>query len=783
VLPSSIWALETLAVAAESMTLDAWATSSPELSEKDDAPWSVRVHRTEDRAARAEHELLGLRAGLADSQARHQDTALLLERLAGQNAALRARLGGRALAPAFAMNEEGLEDLQEQFSKALRAGPGASPEPCSGRSLSSSSSCGSARGYDGPSGRAAANGFYATQPNMGAGDRRSQPGRPEAMSGRRTCSPTPSAAGSTSAAAEMEVLRHRMWELERNLEIEKRRSAMLYQKLDESASLQRRAFEATPELENQLVTALRHETAQLKHALSVQSEQSEQLLAKSEAATIEATRSTTSSDGSAIPELAAQARLAGALRQELRQECEAVHLLHGEEQRLASAGQHLFSHRQQVEQQLRQELSAAEASASSWHCRADASGAGAQSELEALAALRAEASEAAVAVQRSRAEAQLWQQQLFSVHTSHAKAELESRSLAAERDRWKVQFESLAQKYDEVSRSDTNAVDAEIARHAAETANSRWRDEATASRQQLEELRGVAQAELHQAKRQEALAEEYQHEVRSKEIAMAKQKWDAEQAVERSRSTELAALAEVAPLKAKLEEVTQENSNLCQEGRSLRQQLLDQLREASQTGDRLLESWERCRALEDDVSRLRSDLADAREEADEVAAALVDEQSQASVLRCRLRELGLLPPNDTPLADSGAPSTLVTSAHNNNNSNDKNNNNNNGFRSVASPGSGDFALARFTSDNDNNNDNNNHNNNNDKNYSVKQTNPASPQTRSSSQRYRPEEEATPDRLLLGQPPRMPSTPADHAAESGSFLFLESRPGEEKSGEE
>ncbi|CAE8645895.1 unnamed protein product, partial [Polarella glacialis] len=29
----------------------------------------------------------------------------------------------------------------------------------------------------------------------------------------------------------------------------------------------------------------------------------------------------------------------------------------------------------------------------------------------------------------------------------------------------------------------------------------------------------------------------------------------------------------------------------------------------------------------------------------------------------------------------------------------------------------------------------------------------------------------------------PSTPADHAAESGSFLFLESRPGEEKSGEE
>eukprot|EP00913_Durusdinium_trenchii_P014487 g13589.t1 len=37
-------------------------------------------------------ELTRLRAGLTDSQARHRDTALLLERLSGQNASLRAQL-------------------------------------------------------------------------------------------------------------------------------------------------------------------------------------------------------------------------------------------------------------------------------------------------------------------------------------------------------------------------------------------------------------------------------------------------------------------------------------------------------------------------------------------------------------------------------------------------------------------------------------------------------------------------------------------------------------------
>ncbi|CAJ1385513.1 unnamed protein product [Effrenium voratum] len=102
-------------------------------------------------------ELCRLRAGLTDSQARHRDTALLLERLSGQNAALRAQLRDSE-ASEISERERGVEKLRRE-----------TPRRC----------------------------------------------------------PTPStpSSGRSGTAVEANALRHRVWQLERSLEEEKRRSA------------------------------------------------------------------------------------------------------------------------------------------------------------------------------------------------------------------------------------------------------------------------------------------------------------------------------------------------------------------------------------------------------------------------------------------------------------------------------------------------------------------------------------------------------------------------------
>ena len=94
----------------------------------------------------------------------------------------------------------------------------------------------------------------------------------------------------------------------------------------------------------------------------------------------------------------------------------------------------------------------------------------------------------------------------------------------------------------------------------------------------------------------------------------------------------------------KLEEAQAEKLRLGREGRELQEQLVEALREASRGGERLLEAFEGRSEAQQRVARLSTELAQAREQLGEVSEALAEEQAQACALRCRMREVGLMPP-------------------------------------------------------------------------------------------------------------------------------------------
>ncbi|CAE6973635.1 unnamed protein product [Symbiodinium sp. CCMP2592] len=473
-------------------------------------------------------ELCQLRAGLTDSKARHLDTALLLERLSGQNAALRLQ---------------------------LREGREAQPEAGGAEStLRTSRSCPTSR---------------ADKEN-----RRELPSPSE-----KPCTPKkphaqiPCSGGQVNAG-ELGLLRHRVWQLERELEVEKRRSAALQKRVD-GQEAQLKASEATD------VAQLRNELASLRTwAKQVRLEHAaEQATAVAEASS-HFLQARMNADKHTV-----HGETADQLRHELKREVEAARLLHKEELRVATA--ELSA--QHTSNEFKEELAAAEVCRQS--CEESRQKAHLEEEeLEAISTLlRTEVIQSEKAMHVARMENQVRCQQVKDLRQKEAEEQQEYNSLALDRDRWRVCSASMG--------------------------------------------------------------ENYHREVLAAQLELSAQNQEVSQACAELRSELTAAEAEVNPLRTKLQEVSGENSSLLHEGRSLREQLVESLREASRNGDRLLVSWERCRAASEEVSCLKAELAQAREEAAEVAEALVEEQSQASDLRCRLRKSGLMP----ALAAEGTP--------------------------------------------------------------------------------------------------------------------------------
>eukprot|EP00439_Symbiodinium_sp_Y106_P053694 s845_g7.t1 len=474
-------------------------------------------------------ELCQLRAGLTDSKARHLDTALLLERLSGQNAALRLQ---------------------------LREGREAQPEAGAQSTLRTSRSCPTSR---------------ADKEN-----RRELPSPSE-----KPCTPKkphvqiPCSGGQVNAG-ELGLLRHRVWQLERELEVEKRRSAALQKRVDgQEANAQLKASEATEaQLRNELAT-LRTWAKQvrLEHA-------AEQATAVAEASS-HFLQARMNADKHTV-----HGETSDQLRHELKREVEAARLLHKEELRVATA--ELSA--QHTSNELKEELAAAEVCRQSCEESRQKAHLEEEEELEAISTLlRTEVIQSEKAMHVARMENQVRCQQVKDLRQKEAEEQQEYNSLTLDRDRWRVCSASMGENY-----------------------------------------------------HREVLAARLELSVQNQEVS---------QACAELRSELAAAEAEVNPLRTKLQEVSGENSSLLHEGRSLREQLVESLREASRNGERLLVSWERCRAASEEVSSLKAELAEAREEVAEVAEALVEEQSQASDLRCRLRKSGLMP----ALAAEGTP--------------------------------------------------------------------------------------------------------------------------------
>ncbi|CAL1135574.1 unnamed protein product [Cladocopium goreaui] len=465
----------------------------------------------------ARQELSHLRAGLADSQARHKDTALLLERLSGQNATLRSHLRDAESAQAQGfkespMNREGLRNISNTF-------------------------------HDHDAFRTS----RAQKPPLPS----------DFQTPRRTASSTPSSAGrkvtvGMAGATEIHALRHRVWELERNLENEKRRNALLKRHLDQSSCSENKNCK------------VKEITAERK------------LLADAE------TEAKALAQASSLMFLEAQASLAGQLQQELCQEIEAVRLLHREEMRLANSEQALQRRATKLQEELVLSQAASASCQSSLQAAQTATG-----EHEAFSALlRSECRQAEASLQHSREEEQIRRRQASEFQKKEAEYLMAHATFSADRARWQAHFE----------------------RSMAEAAQN-YHAEVLAVRSNLLE------SEEEASKASRTLAEQLAH-----------------------------LKNEVEPVKTKLEEVSAENSMLIREGHRLQEQLVESLMEASRGGDRLLASWERCNSASQEIACLKQEVAQAREDLAEVSEALAEEQAQASDLRCRMRESGLMPP-------------------------------------------------------------------------------------------------------------------------------------------
>eukprot|EP00435_Cladocopium_sp_Y103_P070057 s298_g34.t1 len=477
----------------------------------------------------AQHELSHLRAGLADSQARHKDTALLLERLSGQNATLRSHLRDAESAQAqglkeWPMNREGLRNISNTF-------------------------------HDHDAFRTS-----RAQKSLLPSDFQTP---------RRTASSTPSSGGRKTvgmagAATEIDALRHRVWELERNLEDEKRRNALLKRNLDrQQSSCWEENKNCKARRERKLLDDAATEAKAVAQASSLMFLEEVRRHAPAQ-------------------ELVAQASLAGQLQQELCQEIEAVRLLHREEMRLANSEQAL----QRRAAKLQQELALSQAASASCQSSLQAAQTVADEHEAFSALLRSECRQAEAALQHSREEEQMRHRQAWQFQKKEAEYLMEHATLSADRARWQAHFE----------------------RSMAEAAQN-YHAEVLAVRSNLLE------SEEEASKASQTLVEQLAH-----------------------------LKNEVEPVKTKLEEVSAENSMLIREGHRLQEQLVESLLEASRGGDRLLESWERCNSASQEITCLKREVAQAREDLAEVSEALAEEQAQASDLRCRMRESGLMPP-------------------------------------------------------------------------------------------------------------------------------------------
>lgn len=249
-------------------------------------------------------------------------------------------------------------------------------------------------------------------------------------------------------------------------------------------------------------------------------------------------------------------------------------------------------------------------------------------------------------------DASRWQERVRGLHIDRQKLETEAESMAQE---CRAAESQMKRGFAVASATSARELDDEQQRAAVSLLRSR--EEMATAQSQLRSLHMQSQHDAHQMQRQlselenardkceshsRCYVEELQHAAANAEL----QRRLAREEDAQLRQQVCSVADEVGSVHARLREATgrlddteQQNSTLREECRALQNEMFDKITEASHVSNRLTHAQARCAASETMVGNLHTELAQMRSHIEEFTAALAAEQSEASVLRCQIREL------------------------------------------------------------------------------------------------------------------------------------------------
>jgi len=309
------------------------------------------------------------------------------------------------------------------------------------------------------------------------------------------------------------------------------------------------------------------------------------------------------------------------------------------------------------------ELAGSIAAADAWRERCDAQSASFRGEEAALHRAAHDAQQDAAKVCDSLRNAHedigRWRQRVQELHAEHLQMEGVLETLMCARNGWRAKSEAAERQLQGALLMVQNRAQSFVEHeqeHAAFAVSQAY-EEIAEVRSSASEWQAHFHSEAHCMQQRllhtEQLRDEYQthmrgymEELQAVQTLSLEEKAEGHEALEKSRAEAMALLVELSSVRAGLRQTTAgseilegRGQELQQECRVLQAQLLGQAEQATKANNNLQQVQSRFNAAEFSVEFLHTELAQTRTHSEEVCAALAVEQSESSVLRCRVREL------------------------------------------------------------------------------------------------------------------------------------------------
>jgi len=245
-----------------------------------------------------------------------------------------------------------------------------------------------------------------------------------------------------------------------------------------------------------------------------------------------------------------------------------------------------------------------------------------------------------------------WRNRVQELHAERIHMESALEALAHARNTWRAKAEATECQLRKSVAIANNKAEMVVHENQVQT-----QSELAAARSQLSEIQARSQESLQREKEQLALVEHardvaqqqvecLREELKSTEASVARHTLLSAETLERARTDTLTISSEAGAWRTSLSEATaksdslaRHSENLERESVFLRARLATQAEEISEAKARLQKAEHRFSAAESGTDFLHSELSRTRKHSEHVMSALAVEQSDASVLRCRVREL------------------------------------------------------------------------------------------------------------------------------------------------